>query len=238
MDRADVCSVPRAAATPQREGLAARDDEARCGRPIGAGLAKGTAVKGSGGTGHRSASTAHRPGHRELTDEAVIAASIKNPNLFTVLVERHSDRLFRYLQYRFRAQDADDALSALWETAFRRRSTFSPDRGTVVGWLYGIARNTVHHTRRGTAQRVRLMERLVATSRRLPANPSPEDEPSGVDRVLTAIRSLSDEDRENVELVVWEGLTYAQAAQAAGIAVGTVRSRLSRARHRLKLQLE
>ena len=112
-----------------------------------------------------------------------------------------------------------------------------PEGGSLEPWLYGIATNVLRNTRR-TARRYR------AALERLPApEPTPDiaDDPArraGEQEELAAARAalkaLRPPEREVVALCIWSGLSYAEAAEALGVPVGTVRSRLSRAKARLQ----
>ena len=174
----------------------------------------------------------------EATDSAVIAASIEQPETFGIIFDRHATVLFRYLVRRVGVDEADPLLGELFRVAFERRSTYDCDRPNARPWLYGIATNLLAHHRRSEARRVRAMGRLLA------AQSSAEDPSdvaiSAVDaaslwaRVAHAVTLLSDPERDALVLLVWEELSYEEIAVALGIPVGTVRSRLNRARVRLR----
>jgi RNA polymerase sigma factor (sigma-70 family) len=119
--------------------------------------------------------------------------------------------------------------------AFRRRSSFDPTYESARPWLLGIATNVI---RRRLRDERAYLERL----RHVPAS-IPVDETSDVDRVdaqrmrpllVEALMGLSTEDRETFLLVAVAELTYAEAARALGVPVGTVRSRIHRARSSLR----
>jgi len=115
-----------------------------------------------------------------------------------------------------------------------------PGTDGPVPWLYGIAANLVRRHLRGVDRRQAAMARVSAPR----AEPDPSEEVADrldvarrVDRTLEALGSLPESDRELFVLCVWQELTYEEAASALGIPVGTVRSRLSRARSRLRVAL-
>lgn len=101
-------------------------------------------------------------------------------------------------------------------------------------WLYGTARLIVANQRRGERRRARLSERLRAElRRRLPA----ETAEDSTGTLVEALATLEEPDRELLMLVGWEELTPAQAAQVLGITPLAARSRLHRARRRLRARL-
>jgi RNA polymerase sigma-70 factor (ECF subfamily) len=115
-----------------------------------------------------------------------------------------------------------------------------PAAGGPVPWLYGIAANLVRRHIRGVGRQRAAVARLPL----LLDEPDPSDGIAGrldnarrVRRTLEALASMPDDDQELFVLCVWQELSYGEAAAALGIPVGTVRSRLSRARTRLRLAL-
>lgn len=132
---------------------------------------------------------------------------------------------------------AEDVVSLTFLEAWRLRGRLEPDDADVRPWLFGIATNVLRNITR-TARRHR------AAMRRLPPrDPVPDFAGELVGRLedceriaaaRAALDRLSRNDREIIMLCVWGGLDYAATAEALGITVGTVRSRLSRARTRLR----
>ncbi len=172
------------------------------------------------------------------TDSAVIAASIHDPERFGVVFDRYATVVFRYLVRRVGVDEADPLLGEVFRVAFERRSSYDFDRADARPWLYGIATNLLAHHRRGEARRVRAMGRLLGGQ--LPPDDPSEAMVSAIDaetlwpQVAHAITLLPDVERDALMLYVWEELSYDQIAIAVGVPVGTVRSRLNRARIRLR----
>lgn len=109
--------------------------------------------------------------------------------------------------------------------------------GTALPWLYGIARRTVQHRWRSALRHRRALSRLPPP----PVTPDHADEVAArldderrLTQLTRAFARLPAADRDVLILCVWQGLSYAAAAVALGVPVGTVRSRLSRARARLE----
>lgn len=175
---------------------------------------------------------------RTETDSAVIAASIEDPERFGIIFDRHATVLFRYLVRRVGAVEADPLLGEVFRVAFERRSRYDCGRPDARPWLYGIATNLLAHHRRSEARRVRAVGRLLAEHL---ATDDPSDVVvSAVDagslwpQVADALAMFSDAERDALVLYAWEEFSYDQIAAALGVPVGTVRSRLNRARVRLR----
>jgi RNA polymerase sigma-70 factor (ECF subfamily) len=156
---------------------------------------------------------------------------------FTGLFRRHSKTIYNYCFRRLGDwREAEDALSLVFLEAWRRRDTeLPPDK--VLPWLYGIATNVLRNRRRS-------QRRFRAALARLPL-PSPEgdfsdasasrlDDQRGMGLALGLVAQLSPRERDVFILCAWQGLSYEDAALALGVPVGTVRSRLSRAREHIE----
>jgi RNA polymerase sigma-70 factor (ECF subfamily) len=171
----------------------------------------------------------------DSTDDALWRrAASGDAEAYGALFERHARTIYNYL-FR-RCGDwavAEDLTSVVFLEAFRRSASVKIEDGKVLPWLYGVATNVVRNHRRS-------LRRYAEALRRLPP-PGRESEPTvdTVERidaeqrmqaVLTAIRRLPERDRDVLALCAWSGLSYEDAAVALSIPVGTVRSRLARAR--------
>ncbi|MEV6008022.1 sigma-70 family RNA polymerase sigma factor [Streptomyces sp. NPDC051976] len=166
-------------------------------------------------------------------DDAALADSADDPAAFTPLVPRHSAALHGYLARRAPAA-ADDLLAEVWLRAFAGRAGFDPARGTARAWLFGVARHVLAaHLRGAQAVSAATVDETAAT-----------DPWHAVDQRLDAaavaplirhtMRELPAVERELLLLVIWEELTPSEAAAVVGIPQGTARSRLHRARTRLR----
>jgi RNA polymerase sigma factor (sigma-70 family) len=172
------------------------------------------------------------------SDAATIAASFEDSERFGVLFDRHATVIYRYLVRRVGVDEADTLLGETFAVAFERRATYDCTRTEARPWLYGIATNLLAHHRRSEARR------LAATARLRAHSPGAEDAFGPVVKALTvadvwlrtarAITELSTEERDVMILRAWEELSYEEIATALGVPVGTVRSRLSRARTHLR----
>ncbi|MPY53559.1 RNA polymerase sigma factor [Streptomyces acidicola] len=172
-------------------------------------------------------------------DDELLLRSKQDPTAFEPLVARHSAALHGYLVRR--APDAaDDLLSELWLRAYAGRHGFDAARGTARAWLFGVARHVLAaHWRRLETEAppgsARFTEGIVsdpwhAVDQRLDA--------AAVSPVLRhALAKLPAVERELMLLIAWEQLTPTEAASVVGIRPGTARSRLHRARTRLRERL-
>ncbi|MFG2660953.1 RNA polymerase sigma factor [Streptomyces sp. NPDC048425] len=169
------------------------------------------------------------------TDEVLLARARWDAAAFEPLVRRHSAALHGYFARRAPGA-ADDLLAEAWLQAYTARHGFDADRGPARAWLFGVARNVLTtHWRRIERQRPGLMsggrdDPWEAVDERL-------DAAAVAPRLLRLLRQLPPEERELLLLVAWEQLTPSEAAAVVGVPAGTARSRLHRARNRLRADL-
>jgi RNA polymerase sigma factor (sigma-70 family) len=172
------------------------------------------------------------------TDAEVIACSLRSPASFGELFDRHATTMFRYFVRRVGPDDADSLLGELFRIAFEKRAGFDTERAEARPWLYGIAGNLLARHRQGEARRLDATARLVNTSLTAPDLFAEVDARLDASRlwadVAAAIATLPQGERDALLLWAWEGMPYVQIAAALDVPVGTVRSRLNRARGRLR----
>lgn len=131
---------------------------------------------------------------------------------------------------------AEDIMSLTFLEAWRTRERIDPDGGSLRPWLLGIATNLAHGQHRAARRHREALSRLPAPE---PARDFADDVAGRLDdaaRIAAlheALACLRRDELDVLALCVWSGLSYAAAAEALGLPVGTVRSRLSRARTRL-----
>ncbi|MFC4912432.1 RNA polymerase sigma factor [Actinomadura gamaensis] len=174
------------------------------------------------------------------SDARDVVGSLTEPDRFTEVYDRHADSVRRYVAARLGAEAADDVAAETFLTAFRRRADFDPERGVVRAWLFGIATRLIGEHRRVEERRYRTLAKLGPGR---PDDGPEEDVTSAVDarlvqpRLAAALRRLSAKERDVVLLVALTDLGHAEIAAALGIPVGTVGSRLNRARGKLRAAL-
>lgn len=173
-------------------------------------------------------------GDEQLDDGAVFARSVSDPEVFTIIFDRHYRAVYGYLARRVGRAIADDLAAETFILAFERRSSYRPEAERALPWLLGIAVNLLAHHRRSEARQLRALAAAgsVAVGSHVEAGSwMPE-------RLVAGLEQLDDHDREALLLYAWAELTYAEIAEVLGIPVGTVRSRLNRARRKLRDALE
>ena len=172
------------------------------------------------------------------TDAEVIASSLTTPASFGEVFDRHATTMFRYFVRRVGHDHADSLLGELFRIAFEKRASFDTRRDQARPWLYGIASNLLARHRQREARRLDAMARMVNTS--LTALDASDEVDARLDaarrlaEVAAAIATLPQGERDALLLFAWEEMPYDQIAVALGVPVGTVRSRLNRARGRLR----
>jgi len=129
------------------------------------------------------------------------------------------------------AADAEDLVHDALVKAYERRSTFRSG-GNLKGWLFAILHNTHIDRRRGQASRLQ-REEVPLEDARL-SYPAGQENAAQLRQVREAFMSLPEEQRAALHLVAVEDLSYQKAADTLGIPIGTLMSRISRARARLR----
>jgi len=133
--------------------------------------------------------------------------------------------------------DAEDVAQATFVAAWLGRHTYEPERGTLLGWLLGIARRKVIDHIRSVAR-----DEKVTASVRQVTDPVPVDHAPDrvVERLVVAdeMAQLPSEQRRVLELAFYDDLTHPQIAAVTGLPLGTVKSHLRRAMQRLRRRWE
>jgi RNA polymerase sigma-70 factor (ECF subfamily) len=154
------------------------------------------------------------------------------------LHRQHANAVYAYAYRRLAApEDAEDVVVEVFATAWRRWADV-PDE--TLPWLYATAANVIAHVIRGDARRRRLVARLAVV------RPITDDDPVqrvvdttvARDSVSLAMQDLPPADAELLRLWAWEQLEPAQIGQVLGCTAGTARTRLHRARTRLRESLQ
>jgi RNA polymerase sigma factor (sigma-70 family) len=171
---------------------------------------------------------------------------------FNALVDLHQRQLFNVC-YRTlgNAEDAADATQEALLSAFRALKTFNGPAAGLRGWLLRIAVNACYdQLRRRQRRPADSLDALGSSDsdhegslaeRLADPRPGPEQHSMGAETARTvqaAIDRLPPEQRTTVVLCDVQGLSYEEAAQAMSVELGTVKSRLSRARAQLRLMLK
>jgi RNA polymerase sigma factor (sigma-70 family) len=179
-----------------------------------------------------------RRGLAAADDAAVIESSWREPERFAALFDRHAPHIYRYLARRAGRQVADDLVAETFLAAFAKRDRYDLSHPDARPWLYGIATNLVGQHRRDQARQDRITQAAAAAEPEVPghADRVAADVTAQAMRTLLAeaLAVLSAGDRDVLLLIAWEQLTYAEVSRALAIPVGTVQSRLHRARTKVR----
>ncbi|RBQ19909.1 RNA polymerase subunit sigma-70 [Spongiactinospora rosea] len=165
------------------------------------------------------------------------ARPLADADRFSEVFDAFFAEIHRYAAQRLGPDSAEDVVAETFLVAFRKRASYDPARATVRSWLYGIATNLIGRQRR--------LE--VRTLRALARHGVDPDAPGHEERVAVqvsaqslrpslaaAVAALDRRDRDVLLLVALAGLSHEEIAAALGIPYGTVGSRLSRARRKLR----
>ena len=155
---------------------------------------------------------------------------------FNRLYREHGRAVLAYALRRVGGpDDAADVVAETFLVTWRRFAEVPTGDGALL-WLYAVAGRVIANQRRAERRRTRLGARLAETLRtEIATHPAPRGEAA---EILRAMGELGAEDRELLMLVSWEGLAPGEAARVLGISALAARSRLHRARRRLRALIE
>lgn len=178
-------------------------------------------------------------GKTSPSDEDLWARSLDGESeAFGLLFDEHRDRVFRHA-YRLGANryDAEDIVATTFLELWRRRSKVRLVEGSILPWLLVTASNVARNLRRSAARYRKLIDALPRTEEAS----EPLDEPYRLDplemvdeQLVVAVRKLGRIDRQLISLVVFEGYKLAEASTLLGISASAAKTRMFRARERLK----
>ena len=176
----------------------------------------------------------------EVSDAELIQASLVDGERFAAIYDRHVTRLYRYACRRLGADSAEDAVADAFSVAFGARIRYDPARSDAGPWLFGILSKEISRRRRTELIRYRALRR---TGPDRPVDGPEQRVADGVTaaaqrgRLARALADLAAGDRDVLLLVAWGDLSYQEVADALHIPIGTVRSRLNRARRTVRTAL-
>jgi len=171
------------------------------------------------------------------TDAEIVRASWHTPDRFGVLYDRYARVLHGYASQRVGVTAAEDVVADTFLDAFAQRRRYDLTRADARPWLFGILSHKI--ARRSRAERAHYR----AHARAWPPPPADGLADRVADQVSAqaqrgalaeALCRLSSGDRDVLLLIAWGQLSYEEVAQALNIPVGTVRSRLNRARRKVR----
>lgn len=161
-----------------------------------------------------------------FADDAVLAAAYAE----------HGSLIYSYCARSLGVDDGAEVTQEVFLSAWRARTTYDPTRGSLAGWLVGIAKNRVIDRLRASQRQVPRTDREVE-----PADAEHTDQAERLaDRMVVAraLSTLSMRQRQVVELAFYDDLTHNQIAERTGLPLGTVKSDIRRGLVRLRRELE
>jgi RNA polymerase sigma factor (sigma-70 family) len=177
-------------------------------------------------------------GSRSPSDAQAIAASVADAECFTTIVDRHFREIFGYLARRLGRDAAEDLAAETFVVAFRNRQRYDPTRSDARPWLYGIATNVLRRQRRTEIRQLAAYTRAASALETGTDNTATIaddlDARTALATVASAFSQLDEEQRDALYLVAVAGLSYAEAAEALRVKLGTLHSRVARGRAQLR----
>jgi len=167
------------------------------------------------------------------TDAELIKRSLEEPEQFGAIFQRHVDVIHRYLRTRV-GPSAEDLAAEVFIVAFRQRHRYDEAHSSARPWLFGIATNLVRHQRRKESRELRALGRSQQPLETLQLkDPSAESDWLTSD-LGRALRGLTRAERDVLLLYALGELSYDEISVALAVPIGTVRSRLARARTKVR----
>jgi RNA polymerase sigma factor (sigma-70 family) len=166
-----------------------------------------------------------------------VATEGRTAQRFEALFAAHRVDVLRYVFRRVRPDVAEDVVSEVFLIAWRRQSEVPSN---ALPWLYGVARKVLANQRRSTDRRTGLALRAAAQGPAVHDGRAADPESAVVSSLAfaAAVSRLSDDDREVISLVAWEGLSARDIGVVLGCSAPAVAMRLQRARRRLRAHLQ
>jgi RNA polymerase sigma-70 factor (ECF subfamily) len=175
---------------------------------------------------------------RTQSDSEAIEASLVDPRSFGIIFERHYDAVHGYLQRRLDENLADELAAQTFLVAFDSRARFDRGRPDSRPWLFGIAINLAHNHRRHEIVELRAIAAMAPENGAWIDGIEARVDAERMRGLLAeALADLPSEEADVLGLLVWAELSQSEIADALAIPIGTVKSRLSRARGRLRSAL-
>lgn len=179
------------------------------------------------------------PTRDDRDDSGIVTASLEDTEAFGELFRRHAPRLHAYIKRRLGHTIADDLVSETFTTAFRQRDRFD-GRADFGAWLWGIASNLIAKHHRQETRMYRALARTGVDPAEDGVAERASDRASAAalgPRLAKALASLGAQDRNAVLLLAWGEMSYPEIAATLDLPVGTVKTKVHRARIKLRKAL-
>jgi RNA polymerase sigma factor (sigma-70 family) len=173
-----------------------------------------------------------------LTDAQLIEASERDPRQFGEIASRHFAEIHGYIARRLGRDLAEDLGSEAFAIAFESRRRYDRTRSDARPWLFGIATNLIRRHRRDEVRKLSAYQRAVqgipGVVEEADLTVDQLDRLSRLADVASGFAKLDPDQRDALYLVAVSELSFQQAADALGVPVGTIHSRVARARRELR----
>jgi len=173
-------------------------------------------------------------------DAGIVRASLRDPSRFGEIFDRYADDILRYVSARLGSDLAEDVTAETFLAAFRARARYDVSRPNARPWLYGIAIRQIGKHARAERRYRDALSRVHAEKVAADFGDQVADRVTAEQlrpRLSAVLSGLPRQDRELLLLVAWTDLTYEESAQALGVSVSAVKSRLHRVRRRTRAAL-
>jgi RNA polymerase sigma factor (sigma-70 family) len=179
---------------------------------------------------------------RPRCDDTDVWPSVQgDPSALGTLFERHAQSVYDFCCWRTRDPHlAEDLTSAVFLEAWRRRTTVRNSGNCALPWLLGVANNLCRNAARSLRRHSAALKRMSSATTERPFDEAVVDAMAAgiaVERLSANWDELTDQEKEIVVLVFWSELSYQETADALGVPIGTIRSRVARARDKLQHSL-
>jgi RNA polymerase sigma factor (sigma-70 family) len=179
----------------------------------------------------------------QRSDEELLAVVGRDAEAFAEFYRRHVDRMLGFALRRLdRPEEVADLVAAVFVRVIESADRFDPHRGQALPWLFGVAANTLADERRRRLRADRAVQRLAVRRYLDPDDylrvEERLDAEANARRLHAAVQELSAREREAIGLVLLDGLTPTQAAEALGVRPMALRARLTRARRKLRRAID
>ncbi|HUZ98821.1 MAG TPA: sigma-70 family RNA polymerase sigma factor [Gaiellaceae bacterium] len=163
------------------------------------------------------------PPEQASDSELVVRIAARDREAFEVIYHRYIRSIFGLALQRLRDRErAEDAVQEMFAAVWRSAGSYRPERGPAAPWLYAIARNAIVDRLRSRAEMPVEVPDMTSDE----PGPAERAETSFISwRVHRALETLSDREREVVELAYWSGLSQSEVASFLDIPLGTVKTR-------------
>lgn len=174
------------------------------------------------------------------SDAVIIRNSITDPNAFEDIFHRHYKTIYNYFSRRVENEVIEELASSVFVKAFEIRNKFDTTKENSLPWLYGISSNILNTSRR-TKNRYQVREKRAFEFYKQDAISNDQslliEDKKLNESISGALENLKKADLEVVLLFIWEQLTYQEIASTLEIPIGTVKSRINRAKNILEKNL-